>query len=123
MTREEAISRLKDGEPFSEIYDPIWNKALKMAISALSEDKGDLISRAEVLKHREILRDDNGTGHQAVKTKYIRELPSVENKGKWIKVDLKGYTEYLWKCNKCKAHHRAMYDFCPSCGADMRGKT
>lgn len=38
MTREEAISRLKEGEPFSEICDPIWDEALDMAISVLSED-------------------------------------------------------------------------------------
>ena len=39
MTREEAINRLKEGEPFSEICDPTWDEALNMAISALSENK------------------------------------------------------------------------------------
>lgn len=29
---------------------------------------------------------------------------------------------YRYECSNCKAHHRARYDFCPSCGADMRGK-
>jgi len=43
MTREEAIIRLKEGEPFSEIYDPVWDEALNMAISALSENKGEWI--------------------------------------------------------------------------------
>lgn len=39
MTREEAIIRLKEGEPFSEIYDPVWDEALKMAISALEKNE------------------------------------------------------------------------------------
>lgn len=39
MTREEAISRLKKGEPFSEIYDSSWNEALDMAIASLKTDE------------------------------------------------------------------------------------
>lgn len=27
---------------------------------------------------------------------------------------------YQYICSECGAYHRAMYDFCPSCGADMR---
>jgi len=38
MTREEAIERLKAGEPFSEIYDSSWNEALDMAIKALEQE-------------------------------------------------------------------------------------
>ena len=38
----------------------------------------DLIQRQAVLEHREILRDEQGTGYQAVKTKYIRQLPPVK---------------------------------------------
>ncbi len=40
-------------------------------------DIDDVISRQAVLEHREVLRDEQGTGYQAVKTKYIRQLPSV----------------------------------------------
>ena len=49
MTREEAIRRLKNGAPFSEIYDKEWNEALEMAISALSENKGEWIPVIERL--------------------------------------------------------------------------
>ena len=42
--------------------------------------------------------------------------------GKWVKDErterLKG--AYRYKCDNCEAYHRARYDFCPSCGADMR---
>jgi len=37
MTIQEAINRLKEGEPFSEIYDPVWNEALDMAIQELEK--------------------------------------------------------------------------------------
>ena len=37
MTKDEAIARLKEGEPFSEIYDKEWEDALQMAIEALEQ--------------------------------------------------------------------------------------
>lgn len=42
-------------------------------------------------------------------------------RGEWAIEDCHAAT-YKYCCSKCKAHHRAMYDFCPSCGADMRQK-
>lgn len=43
----------------------------------------------------------------------------VERKrGKWIRESL--VTDYPYKCSACKKYSRARYDFCPSCGADMR---
>jgi len=42
MTREEAIRRLEEGAPFSELYDEEWENALVMAIEAL---------KAEPIKH------------------------------------------------------------------------
>lgn len=52
----------------------------------------------------------------------IRGLPSaqLERKGKWIRESL--VTNYPYKCSACKKYTRAMYDFCPNCGADMRGE-
>jgi len=38
--------------------------------------------------------------------------------GKWFHVQY--VQEYKYQCNQCGRFHRAMYDFCPSCGADMR---
>lgn len=39
MTSEDAIKRLKEGEPFSEIYNKEWEEAKRMAIEALQERK------------------------------------------------------------------------------------
>lgn len=39
MTNEEAIKRLKEGEPFSELYNKMWEEALDMAIEALEDSR------------------------------------------------------------------------------------
>ena len=43
--------------------------------------------------------------------------------GKWILDNPRSDDSliYRYACSECHAHHRARYDFCPSCGADMRG--
>ena len=54
----------------------------------------------------------------------IENMPTIEperKKGKWKDEDCHAAT-YKYCCSECKAHHRAMYDYCPSCGADMRGE-
>ena len=54
----------------------------------------------------------------------FQDLPSAEperKKGTWTIEDCHAAT-YKYCCSICKAHHRVRYDFCPSCGADMRGE-
>ena len=52
----------------------------------------------------------------------IRALPSAEperKKGHWIDTD--NYYQ-RWKCSECGYHTRdAEPNYCPHCGADMRG--
>lgn len=43
-------------------------------------------------------------------------------RGTWTIEDCHA-TTYPYCCSNCTAHHRARYDFCPTCGADMRGDT
>ena len=64
--------------------------------------------------------DSYDTERQAVRAWNKRvAIPSAEPKtGHWIKV-YEAIGLYRWKCDKCKKHHRAMYDYCPSCGARM----
>ena len=40
--------------------------------------------------------------------------------GEWIQNVLRSDI-YRYECSNCKAHHRARYDYCPSCGARMKG--
>lgn len=41
--------------------------------------------------------------------------------GHWTKDDIteRSKSAYKHKCDRCGAYHRAMYDYCPSCGAKM----
>ena len=38
ISREEAIKRLEEGAPFSELYDSRWEAALALAIKALKDE-------------------------------------------------------------------------------------
>ena len=115
------------------------NNALDMAVSALSESKGDLISRQAVenITWEEPSYSDPLNVLTEVRDK-VRALPSVENKGEWIKIQSgdKDFPESI-VCSKCKDEN-SHFDFnehaepigkvfrtskfCPNCGADMRGK-
>ena len=83
MTKEEASNQLNDMK--TELAEHLLKKdieALDMAISALSENKGDLISRQAVL---ELVANYDLSMGQVVKG--IHVLPAVENKGKWIPIE------------------------------------
>ena len=54
----------------------------------------------------------------------IKDIISVTPQpktGHWIKDEIteRARVEYKHKCNLCGAYHRAMYNYCPSCGAKM----
>lgn len=54
----------------------------------------------------------------------LERLPSVRlerKKGRWSKPFNMG--TYNYQCSECEKLSRAMYDFCPNCGADMRGES
>ena len=51
-----------------------------------------------------------------------KKIPAVEPKhGEWIETD----SPYIWKCSECPCevvgNSLEQYNFCPNCGADMRG--
>ena len=50
----------------------------------------------------------------------LKEIPSVENKGEWIYQQ--GIAPYKWRCNKCEKMFKTDFNYCPNCGADMRGE-
>ena len=54
----------------------------------------------------------------------VRNQPSAQSerkKGKWI--DKSGGIEGAWNyCSVCGEQAIDLYDFCPNCGADMRGE-
>ena len=52
----------------------------------------------------------------------IAAAPTIEaepvRRGHWTIEDCHAAT-YKYCCSECKAHHRARYDYCPTCGAKM----
>lgn len=63
---------------------------------------------------------DSAGLYQAIKV--IKNMPAVtieRKKGKWIEAK---YNTFLYKCSECDWMNEVgcSYDFCPSCGADMR---
>jgi len=124
-------------------YDCGYNKAL-------SENKRDLISRQAVIDlvskfivkiisvgGRDLNAHTNDVLRQIVRNiSSDRVLPSVENKGEWVKIQSgdKDFPESI-VCSKCKNENSHLdfnehkepigkvfvtSKFCPNCGADMR---
>lgn len=56
-------------------------------------------------------------------TKKLSDVPSVQaerEKGAWIVID---DAERKYQCDECKAMSYVLGNFCPNCGADMRGES
>lgn len=88
----------------------------------------DLISRKEAINMLCNLHIDNVAVNGKRVTEYIRELPSVE-----AKPVVKGEWKYDWLgkyiCSNCyekvtvkEVMGEPAWDWCPACGADMRGE-
>lgn len=55
----------------------------------------------------------------------IESIPSVERKnGTWIDETFKpwGLVYHPYRCDQCGDHADCTYNYCPNCGADMRGE-
>ena len=86
MTREEYIdfaNALKNN--YTIDFDKL-PEFCDMAISALSENKGDLISRTEVIKAIDEREDVNGNVNAEDIRTDICLIPSKSDKGEWISV-------------------------------------
>ena len=137
MTREEAIIVIKSHKSHwqrllkEKICDETEGKetieSLELAMSALSvESCEDCISRQAVLDIAKTSKSnwiDN-----SVLFKKVNELPSVQPirpKGEWVEHEVE---KEWYKCSVCGSCwdkgevENCNINFCPNCGADMRGK-
>ena len=88
--------------------------------------ENDLISRQAAIDalHMHLMYRMGTDSNKKRLDEWINNLPSAQperKKGKWTIYD-RHTIPYQYICSECGAYHRARYDFCPNCGADMRGK-
>lgn len=83
----------------------------------------DLISRQAAIDLLKQMRKDGDMVPWEGKDVFarIRELPSAQPEGKWIRHCKLG----VWECDQCGTRFKFPFKqhyFCPNCGADMRGE-
>ena len=84
----------------------------------------DLIKRSDAIKAVSKVNDyDDGIGFE-VRSHCLVELelvPSADRpKGEWRADYEAGFK--TWECSECGIHMLSEWNFCPNCGADMRGE-
>ena len=138
MTREETVERLENVKANALVQkasgvSEYWQneidgtvEAIDMAIEALSADSynDDLI-----IKGAKGIQDGLYNIKDGKLSKYYANggivqayeiVPSADRKGHWIDNDKSG-TFKIWDCSECGISMEAPWNFCPHCGADMRG--
>ena len=53
----------------------------------------------------------------------VNRMPTIEERkrGKWLETD--SHEPCWYKCDQCGRLHDFLDNYCPNCGADMRGET
>lgn len=128
ISRADAIEAVRKCVVESELLAD-WNKAMESAQELLSAlpsaeaPKGDLISRQWLLEVYGDYIGDNGESKYNVPLEVVRQsikdAPSAEAvQGEWIEEDEYGD---LWVCDQCGFANEYKINFCPNCGARMKG--
>lgn len=93
-------------------------------------NKGGLISRGEVESvlhnnlHALIDTDQLYQLYKGINRLHAYSFPSsAENKGAWISHYVEDAKEGWYECSCCHSERAFNTNFCPDCGADMRGET
>lgn len=142
MTNERAIellNRISDSQ-FDGVHGDERREALEMAVKAMEAlgqvatdiNVGDTISRQAAIDavakwfHDDVFGITESDGTVTI-FKRLRELPSEQperKKGRW-----KLLYDNIWICTNCEQTEQfgvnieSTSDYCPSCGADMRGES
>ena len=85
-------------------------------LGRFAERVDELIDNAPTVSLQDIYQEGYYDGHLEGYTKAINEEKPT---GKWIDVD-EDWFDY--KCSICSLHSRRYWDYCPNCGAEMRGE-
>jgi hypothetical protein len=94
---------------------------VKSVCTPLTESD-DCVSREDVLKGRTYTSTEEGWEGYTIDEDYVKSLPSVQpnrEKGEWYI-----YQDYWYECSKCgclRYMPTFTENYCPNCGADMKG--
>ena len=82
----------------------------------------ELIDRQAAVEVADAIWMVTGDKNVAKVWQQIKDLPTAEpKKGKWIENN-GDVEEPFYHCSVCEWDAYTMWDFCPKCGADMRGE-
>ena len=79
----------------------------------------DLIKREDAIKAMADYLDLLGVARRYAKS-VINKVPSAENKGEWEGIPY-SMADYGSRCSLCHFKVGNPTNFCPNCGADMKG--
>ena len=131
MTYKQAISNIRTGKGI------VYRKATMIKLNELAEiaDRLVMCKDCNLISRQSALAEfkDGRDVYDIMES--IEELPSAEPKtGRWVRKekeinDCDGYRAYYWyECDNCGARppkdqwgHEWHSDFCPNCGAIMKG--
>lgn len=111
IKRSDAIEALCDITNNSDMQED-WHRGISVSISALyrvpSADRPSAVDLSSVYS----------TAYKSGYEKGKADRPQ----GEWIEVeeDWRHQIEF-WKCSECDFAVSSRYNFCPNCGADMKG--
>lgn len=114
-----------EGEDTSKIKQALLLARKMLTNGTPYNPTGDLISRSALREKISNAFIDGAT--KSIFKKYIDNAPTVAErpKGEWIVVKSPLSNETIVKCDKCGdefiGNDVEDYNFCPNCGADMRG--
>lgn len=138
MTRDEAMATLEAIKQFGMgkwMFDKEEIKAFDMAIESLSAEPTDLISKEDAIAiaYRQcdgFITIEQGELLEGFEEE-IRAFPSADRpSGEWICKDSADMSVYWFECSECgelpprdNFNHEYKSNYCPNCGAEMRGET
>lgn len=124
MTAREAIEYLKDPIGKREQHD----EAVSMAIEALRNSPTQMSGTSDPISRQtaiHIITNYNGIVDKSVAKRLLIQLPSVQPErkpGKWEIYVISMFDGEGCRCSECGFEGAPYWDFCPGCGADMRGE-
>ena len=115
INREVLISKIEKARLYISEREKVPYKAcLKEYVEFLK-----MIPAADVVPRSEF--EAYAKNQEDTIKELVDELEKVERKhGKWVQA--MGKYDWMVKCSRCNGIPIETSDFCPNCGADMRGK-